>query len=333
MPSSETTASAPGKIILIGEHSVVYGRPAIALPISWLRTRASIVPRDDARIEVIAPDIDTRFWLDEAPGRPLGRIITLTRERLGISTDAGFALTVQSDLPVGSHLGSGAAVSVAAARAVATFYGHTLSADDASALAFEIEKQHHGIPSGVDNTVIAHEQPVWFIKGQPHELLSLAFPEQDQQALPADPVLGQPLHALMQRLVIADTGFSTPTKTVVAEVRAGWQENKLRHEAWFDEIEGVAFHARMALFDADWPALGMMMTHNHEVLQELNVSCPELDALCSAALEAGALGAKLSGGGRGGNIITLAQSKTHAADLAHALLQAGAHKVFAQSLT
>jgi mevalonate kinase len=286
------------------------------VPIRWLRTHANITAREDARVEIIATDINAHFWLDEEPGRPLARIVTLTRAHTNADAARGFNLRVHSDLAVGGHMGSGAAVSVAAARAIAAFDGHPLRDEDASALAFEIEKHHHGTPSGIDNTVIAYEQPVWFIKGQPPEVLDLDTLRDD----------------LMARLVIADTGFSTPTKVTVGDVRAGWQDNRMRYDAWFEEIAGVAHHARMALFDGDWPTLGTLMDHNHEVLQELGVSCAELDVLCRTARENGALGAKLSGGGRGGNIIALAESALHVPDLCAALLQAGAHKVFAQSL-
>ncbi len=307
------TSSACAKIILCGEHSVVYGRPAIALPLPRLRARATVEARDevgDGRpddIEIIAPDINARYWMRLQSGRPLARIVALTLDTLGIGPDQPewrpFTLTMTSDIPVGANLGSGAAVSVAAARATAAFFDRALDTAVLSALAYEIEQMHHGTPSGIDNTVVAYEQPVWFIRGLAPVPLGAAA------ALP---------------LVIGDTGSVTPTKVPVADVRADWLRDRDGLEAIFDEIGGLASVARAALATGDLPHLGRAMDENHALLQALTVSSPALDALCGAARAAGALGAKMSGGGRGGNMIALARDDAHAEALMAALLAAGA---------
>jgi mevalonate kinase len=312
-----TTGSACAKVILCGEHAVVYGRPAIALPLPRLRATATATarePGDDSRaddVEVLAPDINARYWMRLQPGRPLARIITLTLSRIGMNADhidwRPFSLLLTSDIPVGANLGSGAATSVAAARATAAFFGRTLPAPELSALAFEIEQMHHGTPSGIDNTVIAYEQPVWFIRGEPPQLLPAAG------ALP---------------LVIGDTGASTPTRVPVGDVRAAWQRAPEKHEALFDAIARLVVQSREALLAGDLAALGEAMNANHALLQTLTVSSDALDALVTAARGAGALGAKMSGGGRGGNMIALARDDAHAAILTEALLAAGATRVY-----
>ena len=281
------------------------------------------------RIEIIAPDIQSRFFADAQPDHPLAQITQLAINHVlsRITLLAGavfpppFTLEVHSDIPVSSHLGSGAAVSVACARAIAAHFGCELSAEEASALAYEVEKLHHGTPSGIDNTVIAHEQPVWFVREDDGRretgagVISLEF-------LRPPSIVFRPL------LVIADTGISTPTRIPVGQVRAGWERDRAAYEARFDAIAELVHAARQALAENDGPALGAFMNANHAVLQWLGVSSPELDALCVAANAAGALGAKMSGGGQGGNMIALARNPMHADALRAALRAAGAVRVF-----
>lgn len=321
----QTQRSACAKVILCGEHAVVYGRPAIALPLPQLRAFASVHLAKE-RIEIHAPDIHVRFFVDEQRDDPLAQVTQLTINHvlsritlpMGAPFPAPFTLQVRSDIPVSSHLGSGAAVSVACARAIAAHLGCELSADEASAIAFEVEKLHHGTPSGIDNTVIAYEQPVWFVKGSSVEVLTMS----EGQAL------SDSRSSIVHRLVIADTGISTPTRIPVGQVRAGWESDPVRFERCFDEIAQLAIQARQALQMGDWASVGEAMNANHALLQWLDVSSPALDQLCDAARAAAALGAKMSGGGRGGNMIALARDEAHADELRRALMNAGAVRAF-----
>ena len=128
-------------------------------------------------------------------------------------------------------------------------------------------------------------------------------------------------------LVIADTGVAVPTRIPVGDVRKGWEADPARYDSIFDQIGDTVTAARAALLAADWPELGSRMNANHVLLQQLGVSSPELDVLCAAARKAGALGAKLSGGGRGGNMIALAPDLRTAHELRIALKEAGASRV------
>jgi mevalonate kinase len=301
-----TERSACAKIILVGEHAVVYGRPAIALPLPHLRAYARVASRT-GETEIVALDIHQHFRLRDRPSNPLSQIFLKTRAHLNLASEAQpMRLTVKSDIPVASHLGSGAAVSVACARAIAAHAGVELNAAEASALAYEIEKLHHGTPSGIDNTVIAYEQPVWFVRGDAPVIFNLPG---------------------TLRLVIADTGISTPTKIPVGQVRECWERDKASYERRFDAIAALVDLARKALEVSDWPALGAAMNANHAELQQLGVSSPKLDKLCDAAIQAGALGAKMSGGGQGGNMIALARDDAHMNELKQALSKAGATRV------
>ncbi|HEY3290637.1 MAG TPA: mevalonate kinase [Anaerolineae bacterium] len=307
--SDAVTRSACAKVILCGEHAVVYGRPAIALPLPRLRTHATVAPLPDDAAErpfrIIAPDIRAEYDIAHEPNRPLAVLSRLTFEALG-RAPAAATLSIASDIPPATHLGSSASVAVASARAIAAFCGQELDPEVASRLAFEAEKIYHGSPSGIDNTVVAYEQPVWFVRGAGAAILTIA----------RSPVL-----------VIADTGITTPTRIPVGDVRAGWETNPARYERLFDQIAATVTSARTALLAGDWPSLGAQLDANHALLQQIGVSSPELDNLCNVARSSGALGAKLSGGGRGGNMIALAADEASAVQLRAVLRAAGATRV------
>jgi len=305
------TASAPGKIILFGEHAVVYGQPALAAPVSQVQARAAVVPaRRGCRLE--APDIHLQSDLADLPlNHPLAAAARAVFTELGIASPPPFRLRVTSSIPVASGLGSGAAVTVAVLRALSAFLGLPLPDERVSALAFEIEKLHHGTPSGIDNSVVTFARPVYFVKGRAIEILRV----------------GASL-----TLVIADTGIAAPTRQSVDDIRRLWESDPRRWEAVFGRIGGLARAARRAIEVGDIPALGPLMDENHARLQELIVSSPELDRLVEAARGSGALGAKLSGGGRGGNMIALVRP-LEAETVARTLQTAGARQTIITTIS
>jgi mevalonate kinase len=297
-----TSASAPGKAILFGEHAVVYGRPAIAVPIHELRATATVQPNGDGLV-IEAPDLGRRYRPDlSAADDPLALAVRLALQRVDAELDQSLVVRVTSQLPVGRGLGSSAAVAAAIVRAVARHFGHELPPAEVSALVYRTEVLQHGTPSGIDNTVIAYEQPVYFVRDRTMERFAV----------------GRPLH-----LILADTGIATPTRETVADVRAGWQQDRERFERLFAAIGAVVERAREAIARGHHEEVGRLMDENHTYLRELGVSCPQLDHLVTAAREAGALGAKLSGGGRGGNMIALAAPE-RVDEIAQALRNAGA---------
>lgn len=306
------TATAPGKIILFGEHAVVYGRPAIAAPVSQLRARATIEPA--AETWLIASDLGLRRPLAQArPTDPLATAARLVQTAAGLHELPGFTLRVSSDIPVASGLGSGAAITVATIRALAAFLQLTLSLEQISQFTYEVEKIFHGTPSGIDNTVITYEQPVFFRRADPRPQIE-PFP------------IGQPLH-----LLIADTGIRSVTKEVVEDVARQWQADRPRFETIFDACGAIALAGRQAIEKGDIIELGRLMNENQQWLQEMTVSSPPLERLVAAATAAGALGAKLSGAGRGGNMIALVTPETEKTVHA-ALQQAGARTVLATNI-
>jgi mevalonate kinase len=306
-----STSSAPAKVILFGEHAVVYGRPALAVPVAQVQAQVTVSASARPGIWINAPGIGLSAELGSLPSdQPVAAVIHNLLFSLGISPFPPLHILITSSIPVASGLGSGAAVSVALLRALSTHLGRDLSDEQVNAFAYEIEKLHHGTPSGIDNTVITYGLPVYFIKGRPIETFRP----------------GRPF-----TLVIADTGIPAPTRQSVADVRALWAADPPRWEASFDEIGALCMQARQLIESGEPGQLGGLMDQNHALLQELTVSSPELDQLVQAARAAGALGAKLSGGGRGGNMIALVSSAS-AQGVAQALLLAGAKNTIITSV-
>jgi mevalonate kinase len=299
-------SSAPGKVILFGEHAVVYGKPAIAVPVTEVQVivTAESAPRGNG-LTLVASNLDKSFSLSTAPrSEPLAVAARLTLAHLS-APEPNANLIISSTIPIASGLGSGAAVSTALIRALACFLGRTLTTAEVSALVFEVEKIHHGTPSGIDNTVVAYEQPVYFVRGQPVERLDVGAPF---------------------TLLIGDTGVRSPTKKVVEQVRQRRKRNPARYDALFDQIGDITDEALQAIVTGKVNDLGPLMDHNHELLIELGVSSAALDQLVEAARFAGAMGAKLSGAGRGGNMIALVEDDV-TDEVTTALQEAGAKQV------
>ncbi len=283
--SESHSSSAPGKVILFGEHAVVYGRPAIAVPVTQARATATIqVDSAGAGLTLIARDLGTSVRLvDASMDDPLAVSARLTLDHLDLAPPDA-RLTVRSSIPIASGLGSGAAVSAALVRALAAYLGHDLDPATVSGLVYQVEKIHHGTPSGIDNTVVAYERPVYFVRGRPVQTFAV----------------GAPLH-----LVVADTGISSSTREVVGDVRRAWRRDEAHYDMLFDWIAGIVGRARAYLEEGLVVELGPLLDENHALLREMGVSSPELERLVAAARAAGALGAKLSGAGRGGNVVAL----------------------------
>lgn len=304
-------ASAPGKIILFGEHAVVYGRPAIASPLPQLRATAVVAAGERPGVRLLAPNLGIEQALEEAgPDDPLASAVRQVQATAGLTQLPDMTITVTSAIPIASGLGSGAAITAAIVRALAQFLGlERLATDDwVCALTYEVEKIHHGTPSGIDNTVVTYERPVYFVRRRPQNQIETF-------------TAARPLH-----LLVGDTGVRSSTRVVVGDVRRRWEGDRSRFEAIFDGCGRVAEAARAAIAAGDVAGVGQLMRENQALLVEMTVSSPELDRLVAAAEAAGALGAKLSGGGRGGNMLALVTEETAAA-VAEVLTAAGACRV------
>jgi mevalonate kinase len=236
--------------------------------------------------------------------------VRTVQEAAQLQTLPPLHVQVRSDIPIASGLGSGAATAAALIRALARHLRREdLARDERVAeLTYEVEKIHHGTPSGIDNTVVALEKAVYFVRQQPQnriETISVA----------------QPL-----RFLVADTGERSRTRDVVGDVRQQWQAQPERFEELFAGCGRIARAGREALERGERQVLGHLMNQNQTLLESMTVSGLGLERLIEAARQAGAAGAKLSGAGRGGNMIALVGAGCED-DVRAALLAAGAQRV------
>jgi mevalonate kinase len=299
--------TACGKVILCGEHSVVYGRPAIAVPVPGLRAHAHIAPGPPGSgLRISATNLKRELIFRRAgPDQPLAKIVQLVLDHLD-APEPDALLTLSSDLPIASGMGSGTAITIAAGRALSASLGAELPPEVLSAIAYEVEKIHHGTPSGIDNTVIAWEQPIFFVRGKPPEVFGIHTP----------------FH-----LLIANSGIASSTREAVEEVQHRRDAAPSYYNVIFDCIGAIAEAAHTAVEQGALQALGVLLNENQELLAKLGVSLLELDRMTQVAREAGALGAKLTGAGLGGNIIALVEADK-LRDVRSALEGAGATTIW-----
>ncbi len=259
---------AAGKVILLGEHAVVYGKHALAIPVA--DAVAAFVRKRTAATVPAVPELDAA--------------ISLIRDRLDIEDE--YAIEVRSRLPVAMGLGASAAFAVAIARAFDSKLGLDLDDDAINEIAFECEKLAHGTPSGIDNTIATYATPMLFRNDGELEVKAIE-------------TSGNP------PIVIACSSERGLTKELVAGVRARRGHSKEHYDAIFAQIDNLSLGGAAALERGDFDELGRLMNICHGLLAAIEVSTPELDAMVSMARSAGATGAKLTGAGGGGSIVAL----------------------------
>ena len=163
----KAVGEAPGKVILVGEHAVVYGRPAIAVPVWETKATAAITRRakgGGCRISLL--DTGQEMWLAEADERePLALVTRLALQELGYGSNPDWEIEVSSQIPIASGMGSSAAISAALVRAIYRQAGQEPAPAAVSRLVYAGEELFHGTPSGIDNSVVAYGRPVWFMRG------------------------------------------------------------------------------------------------------------------------------------------------------------------------
>ena len=294
---------ASGKIILMGEHSVVYGQPAIAMPFSAVEIIAKVTAQGEAL------SVDCDFYKGLVHKMPniwesLKHAIRFSLYRIGAPTDPAIHIKISSTIPAERGMGSSAAVAVAVARALFAHYEKILTDKELWEIVQSSEKIAHGNPSGIDAATTSGKSPVFFIKNQPMEPLELK---------------------LSAYLVVADTGVTGNTLEAISDV-ADLLEKKPEAMKFVEELGSLAKQAKEDLATDQAELLGSKMNQAHFLLQELGVSDPSLDQLVRISQESGALGAKLTGGGRGGCMIALAKNAEDAQEIAQALNQAGARQ-------
>ncbi|MBI4613110.1 MAG: mevalonate kinase [Planctomycetes bacterium] len=206
------------------------------------------------------------------------------RELLGVLPEQGFDVEIGGTLPVGMGMGSSAALAVSFLRALASLEGRRIETSELARLATEIEKLAHRTPSGIDPAVVASGRPILFRRGDSPVFLDLPEP------FP---------------LLAATTGRASNTGEVVASVRALHDSDPVRIGGLFKRIGEISREGVERLVARDLEGIGRLMDENHEILVELTVSAPDVERLVENARASGALGAKVSGAGRGGIVLAL----------------------------
>jgi hydroxymethylglutaryl-CoA reductase len=297
----EPMGVAAGKVILLGEHAVVYGKQALALPIP--RAVSASVHESDSGLSLVVPEWGISQQIG-ARGTDFDAAIRLILQELGIERD-DIAIRVHSALPRAMGLGSSAAFAVAVVRALDVAMGLGLSNERVNEVAFACEKLAHGTPSGIDNTLATYARPMLF-----RNTNGVEFEELE---------LGEPLP-----FVIASCDQRGSTLEQVAGVRDRYESSREPFEAIFEQIDALGTAGAAALSDRDFGKLGRLMNINQGLLNAIGVSTPELETMIDIARAAGAVGAKLTGAGGGGSIVALCPEKTPQVGSA---LRAGGYRV------
>ncbi|MGB3050802.1 MAG: mevalonate kinase [Polyangiales bacterium] len=291
--TSTATGFGGGKIILVGEHAVVHGVPAIAAGLRrGVSSIAYAADEDSLHVEPWGTTWRPNAESEEPLERAFERVLSLYGDRPPLRS------VVRVALPPGAGLGCSAAIGVSLLDAIDKALGVPRSRADLGALALEWERFFHGDPSGIDNLASALGGLLCFQRWSPLRSIS-------------------PKGSFF--LVVAHSGQRSNTKDMVArvsrqlEARPDWGRRTL------DEVHAMVLDSETAIRRGDLIALGGALDRNHEILRSLNLSTPRLEGLCLAARSAGALGAKVTGAGGGGCMVALATDVEHAHRIAAAL--------------
>jgi hydroxymethylglutaryl-CoA reductase len=279
-----------GKIILLGEHAVVYGSHAIAAPVP-LAVRATVQDTSSGRVDMLIPrwGVEYRLHRDPAHRDSFQRSLGIIFDTLEL-TERSIRIEAFPNVPRAMGLGGSAAMAVAVIRALDRHFRLGLDNAQVNALAYRCEEVAHGAASGVDNTVATYGKLVLYKRG-----------EQPEEA----PTIRELSVATPIPLVIGISGKESLTARSVGNVRNAWQRNPTLYEGIFDQINQLTLQGVVAMQKNDLERLGDLMNICHGLLNALRVSSRELEELVQIAREHGALGAKLTGGGGGGSIIAL----------------------------
>jgi hydroxymethylglutaryl-CoA reductase len=281
-PLAQPMGTAAGKVILLGEHAVVYGRHAVALPIADAVTAS--VAESNKGSSVSIPQWGVKQAVTSTASGA-AEAVHLILSELEID-DGAYSIDVRSTLPRAMGLGSSAAVAVAVVRAFSRFLDLDLDDERVNSIAFACEKLAHGTPSGIDNSIATIGTPMLFSNAGAMQIDELVL----QETPP---------------IVIALSGQPGLTLEQVAGVRSRYQRRRDHYDAIFDQIDALSLSGAAALQSADYEELGSLMNICHGLLNAIEVSTPEIENMVNLARAAGATGAKLTGGGGGGSIVVL----------------------------
>jgi len=300
-----------GKVILFNEHFVVYGIPAVVSAVG-AKTTALVEREGGSGYEL----------KDERPETPGYKAEKLQQQKesldimlkfMNIDTQHDhYVITLGGDLIAASGVGASAASCAAIARAFSEELNLNFSDEKVNAVAYEGEKGYHGTPSGIDNTAATYGGLIWYRREGTTQLM-----ERMRLRKPVEIVMG-------------NTGQVADTKIVVAGVKERKEREPEKYGRLFQNAEKLVWNARKQLENFNLEYVGAYMNENHRLLQEIGVSSPELDAMVHLARESGALGAKLTGTGKGGYMVALTPGRELQNRVANEIARHGSQALLTQ---
>jgi mevalonate kinase len=305
IPDKIATGVAHSKIILAGEHAVVHGQPAIAIPFPLIGVKSVV--------ENVVGDVylDSSLYQGSANGAPkaLDGIVNTIKQTLKVLKIpySDLLIRIQSSIPPGKGLGSSASVAIAIVKSLFSYANEAFTTEQVIELANISETYAHGAPSGIDSLTITAPSPIWYKKDEPLDYIT-----------PAGSF----------HFVIADSGQMADTRTAVSTVKHLLKLAPQKVYSKMERLGDITYQAREALEKSSKHVLGKLLDEAQKELEAIGVSDTSLNRLIHFARQEGALGAKLTGGGNGGCIIALAQNEMHAKQLGEKLKQIGAAAVW-----
>ena len=308
MTARQGIGRANGKIILIGEHSVVYAQPAIAIPFKEVAVTTTITAADSLTVDCIYH----QGALEDAPVQldNLRAVVSSSLSELGMP-DQTFHIKIESTIPVERGMGSSAAVANSVVRAIFSYFDETLDDDTLFRLTQVSETIAHGNPSGLDAKITVSDQPLYFIRGETLE--------------PFD------IH-LKGFIVVGDTGEKGRTMLAVNALGERRRANPEATNALIQELGGLSNRTKAILAGDRLEPLGECMNKAQDALAQMGISNAVLDSLIDAAKANGALGAKLTGGGWGGCMLALTADPDAAREMQQKLIENGAKETWVLEL-
>jgi len=293
-----------GKTILFGEHFVVYGLPGIAAAVGDY-TEALVEPAEK-EFTFVDSRPETPGYKETKVGE-ISRQIEAIKKHFKLDAQKPLKITLAGNLVCATGIGASAALAASIARAINQELKLNLNDEQINQAAFAAEQAGSGTPSGIDNTCAVFGGFITFeknLQGGPNKIGKIKVEK---------PV----------EIVLANSGITHELKSVLEDVKALKEKKPKEFEKIFKDYRKIFDSALLALEKGDWKKVGKLMNKNHELLQKITVSCKELDKMQKIALKAGALGAKLTGTGRGGLLIALTPGKELQEKVAKALEKAG----------
>ncbi|WP_157051883.1 mevalonate kinase [Companilactobacillus kimchiensis] len=298
-----------GKTIIMGEHAVVYGYPAFAIPL--LSTPVIVKMKQSSENSLISKYYAGKITKIPNSLSGVQNLIDLLDQRLN-QQQAKYMISIDSGLPIERGMGSSAAIAAAITRAFFDFFEQKLDHQTLLDYVNHSETITHGKASGLDALTVSSEYPIKFGKNV------------------------APKHFTFNSdgfIVIADSGVKGRTKETVADVRQMFDQDQVKIGAYLKQLGDYATQASNYLTEGNLKQLGLVFSLANEILTKLNLAIPKTDKLIEAANNAGSLGSKITGGGRGGCIICLARNLKNAQMIQKALIKAGAEQTWIQPLS